>query len=96
MRGRSPRSVRYDLAVLRKAFEDAVRADLVPRNVAKLVTPPRVPTIKRTPSPKGAQSSVRRWTGTGWTRGDDDRGVGMRKEKCSVCGGRTWISVGAS
>jgi integrase len=42
-RGRSPRSVRYDHAVLRKALEDAVRADLVPRNVAKLVTPPRVP-----------------------------------------------------
>src|SRR3954452_20006380 len=42
--GLSERSVRYVHATLRVALEDAVREDLVPRNVAKLVrlsTPPR-------------------------------------------------------
>ena len=42
--GLSERSVRYVHATLRVALEDAVREDLIPRNVAKLVrlsTPPR-------------------------------------------------------
>lgn len=45
--GLSPRSTRYVHATLRVALEDAVREDLVPRNVAKLVrlsTPPRAET----------------------------------------------------
>ncbi len=45
--GLSPRSTRYVHATLRVALEDAVRDDLVPRNVAKLVrlsTPPRAET----------------------------------------------------
>jgi integrase len=47
--GRSPRSVRYDHAVLRKALEDAVRTSQVPDNVAKWVTPPRVPHFEAQP-----------------------------------------------
>ena len=40
--GLSPRRVEYLRAVLRKALNDAVRWDLVLRNVAALSTPPRV------------------------------------------------------
>lgn len=41
--GLSPATVRYVHAVLRKALKDAVRSNLVTRNVAELVDPPRVP-----------------------------------------------------
>lgn len=40
--GLSARTVQYHHAVLRRALGQAERLDLVPRNVAKLVTPPRV------------------------------------------------------
>jgi integrase len=41
--GLSPRSVHHLRAVLRRALNQAMRWDLVPRNVATLVDPPRVP-----------------------------------------------------
>lgn len=41
--GLSPRSVQYIHAVLRRALGQAERWGLVPRNVARLVSPPRVP-----------------------------------------------------
>ena len=41
--GASPRTVQYVHAVLRRALRDAERWGLVSRNVATLVTPPRVP-----------------------------------------------------
>lgn len=40
--GLSPRSVQYLHAVLRAALQQAVRDDLIARNVARLVTPPPV------------------------------------------------------
>jgi Arm DNA-binding domain/Phage integrase, N-terminal SAM-like domain len=40
--GLSPATVRYVHAVLRKALKDAVRSNLVTRNVVELVDPPRV------------------------------------------------------
>jgi len=39
----SPRTVQYVHAVLSRALNRAVKWDLVPRNVCKVVTPPRVP-----------------------------------------------------
>ena len=39
----SPRSVQYMHSVLSRALNRAVKWDLVPRNVCKLVSPPRVP-----------------------------------------------------
>lgn len=39
----SPRSVQYMQSVLSRALNRAVKWDLVPRNVCKLVSPPRVP-----------------------------------------------------
>jgi len=41
--GLSPASVRHIHAVIRRALEQAYQWQLVPRNVAKLVKPPRVP-----------------------------------------------------
>jgi len=41
--GLSPASVRYVHSLLRKALNDAVRENLVPRNVADAARPPRVP-----------------------------------------------------
>jgi integrase len=41
--GLSPRSVQYHHSVLSRALNRAVKWDLVTRNVAKLVAPPRVP-----------------------------------------------------
>lgn len=41
--GLSPRSVHHLRAVLRRALQQAMEWDLVPRNVATLVHPPRVP-----------------------------------------------------
>ncbi|MGD9724361.1 MAG: tyrosine-type recombinase/integrase [Pirellulales bacterium] len=41
--GLSPRSVQYHHSVLSRALNRAVKWDLVARNVAKLVAPPRVP-----------------------------------------------------
>jgi integrase len=40
--GLSPSTVRYVHAVMRKALKDAVRSNLVQRNVAELVDPPRI------------------------------------------------------
>ena len=40
--GLSARTVQYHHAVLRRSLQDAERNGLVPRNVAKLVTPPTV------------------------------------------------------
>lgn len=40
-RGLSPRTVQYCHSVLRRALGQALRWDMVPRNVAKLVDPPR-------------------------------------------------------
>ena len=44
--GLSPATVRYAHSVLRKALNDALRANLVPRNVADAARPPRVPGAK--------------------------------------------------
>ncbi len=52
-KGLSPRSVRYLHAIIRRALEDAVRWQLVPRNVADRADPPRQ-TINREP--------LRTWT----------------------------------
>lgn len=43
----SPRTVQYIHSVLRRALEQARRDELIPRNVAKLVQPPRVPRPER-------------------------------------------------
>lgn len=40
--GQSPRTVQYQHAILRRALGQAERWNQIPRNVAKLVTPPRV------------------------------------------------------
>ena len=47
--GLSPRSVGIIHAVLRRALNQAVKWDLVPRNVATLVQPPRAPRAEITP-----------------------------------------------
>jgi integrase len=47
--GNSPALVRYLRVVLRIALQEAVKGDLVPRNVAALTTPPRVE--KKEPEP---------------------------------------------
>jgi len=45
----SPRTVQYIHAVLRRALNFAVRWDVVPRNVATLVDPPRAPRVPQSP-----------------------------------------------
>ena len=48
-RGVGARTVVYVHATLRAALEDAVREEIVDRNVAKLVSVPRPPRVERTP-----------------------------------------------
>lgn len=48
-RGTGLRSIRYVHATLRAALEDAVREELVEKNVAKLVRPPAAPRTERHP-----------------------------------------------
>jgi integrase len=43
------RSIRYVHATLRAALEDAMREELLEKNVAKLVRPPTIPKAERTP-----------------------------------------------
>jgi integrase len=48
-RGAGPRTVQYVHATLRAALEDAVREEIIPRNVAKLVRVPAPPKTEREP-----------------------------------------------
>ncbi|MFC6695955.1 tyrosine-type recombinase/integrase [Nocardioides daphniae] len=47
--GRGVRTIRYVHATLRAALEDAVREELIEKNVAKLVRPPSAPRAERQP-----------------------------------------------
>ncbi|MBA2488786.1 MAG: site-specific integrase [Chloroflexi bacterium] len=47
--GLSPRTVQYIHAILRRALGQAYRWGIVPRNVASVVTPPRVPRVEVRP-----------------------------------------------
>lgn len=49
VRGVGARTIRYVHATLRAALEDAVREELIEKNVAKLVRAPSVPTTERSP-----------------------------------------------
>lgn len=47
--GHGARTVRYVHSTLRAALEDAMREEIIEKNVAKLVRPPSVPRQERTP-----------------------------------------------
>ncbi|HUY08374.1 MAG TPA: site-specific integrase [Candidatus Dormibacteraeota bacterium] len=64
--GCAPRTVAHIRAVLRTALNDAVRADLLGRNVATLATPPHVPS--RPVAPMGPAEAMAILTATAPTR----------------------------
>ncbi len=95
-RGRalSPRTVQYIHSVLRRALEQARRDELVPRNVAKLVQPPRVPRPQRRwLTDEQARRLLDELGGTGCTPSTPWRSrPGCAAARCSGCAGptRTW------
>ena len=90
--GLSPRTVRSIHAVLRIALNQAVRWDLIFRNAASLVTPPRSESVEVTPlTPEQAAYSSRPLGEVGWRLSMAWRSplayAAVRRWGCS---GRTW------
>lgn len=93
--GLSPRSVHHLRAVLRRALQQAMAWDLVPRNVATLVQPPRIPA---TEAPYLAPEQLGRFLAA--ARADRlyalfhlTAAVGLRQGRPSACAGQTSISM---